>query len=93
MDVRQARISVAVRDAAGKLVMESVIETKATTILEFVRGLNGSLYVAFEEGTSTAWLHDLRLGDKRYCYPLTVTDYCSPLPVCCVKRWSPPAKS
>jgi transposase len=39
--------------------MESVIETKAGTILEFIRGLRGTLYVAFEEGTSAAWLHDL----------------------------------
>ena len=59
MDVHQASISIAVRDASGKLVMESVVETKATTILEFFRGLSGSLHVAFEEGTSAAWLHDL----------------------------------
>ena len=59
LDVHQASISIAVRDSSGKLVMESVIETKATTILEFLRGLSGSLCVAFEEGTSAAWLHDL----------------------------------
>jgi hypothetical protein len=27
--------------------------------LEFIRGLNGSLWVTFEEGTSAAWLQDL----------------------------------
>jgi hypothetical protein len=43
MDVHQATISVAVMDAAGKLVMESIIETKASTILEFLQGLRGSL--------------------------------------------------
>jgi hypothetical protein len=59
MDVHQASISVAVRDAAGKLVMESIIETKAATILEFIQGLRGSLWVTFEEGTSAAWLYDL----------------------------------
>ena len=59
MDVHQATISVAVRDAAGKLVMESTVETKATTILDFIHGVRGSLWVAFEEGTSAAWLHDL----------------------------------
>src|ERR1051325_4984495 len=59
MDVHQTSISIAVRDGTGKLVMESVIETKATTILEFVKGLRGSLWVAFEEGTSAAWLHDM----------------------------------
>jgi transposase len=59
MDVHQASISIAVRDSSGKLVMESIIETKATTVLEFVKGLNGSLRVTFEEGTSAAWLYDL----------------------------------
>jgi hypothetical protein len=52
-------ISVAVRDAAGKLVTESIIETKATTILEFVRGIRGSVWITFEEGTSADWLYDL----------------------------------
>src|SRR5258706_15885125 len=59
MDVHQTSISVAVRDGTGKLVMECVIETKAATVLEFIRGLRGSLWVAFEEGTSAAWLYDL----------------------------------
>jgi transposase len=59
MDVHQASISVAVRDAAGKLLMECIIETKAATILEFIQELHGSLWVAFEEGTSAAWLYDL----------------------------------
>jgi hypothetical protein len=32
---------------------------RAATILEFLQGLRGCLSVTFEEGTSTAWLHDL----------------------------------
>ena len=59
MDVHKATISVAVRNAAGKLTMESTIETKAATILEFVHGLGGSLSVTFEEGTGAGWLYDL----------------------------------
>ena len=59
MDVHQATISVAVRDSAGKLIMECILETKAATILEFIDGLRGTLSVTFEEGTSAAWLHDL----------------------------------
>jgi integrase-like protein len=59
MDVHQATISIAVRDARGNLVMEAILETKAETILQFIRGLRGSLYVTFEEGTWAAWLHDL----------------------------------
>jgi transposase len=59
MDVHQATIVVAVRDETGKLVMESILETKAKTILEFIRGLGGSLWVTLEEGTSAAWLYEL----------------------------------
>src|SRR5439155_23825825 len=59
MDVHKATISVAVRDAAGKLIMESVIETKTSTILQFIQGLRGDLHVTFEEGTWAAWLFDL----------------------------------
>jgi transposase len=59
LDVHQATISLAVLDAAGKLVMEAILETKAETILQFIRGLRGSLHVTFEEGTCAAWLHDL----------------------------------
>ena len=59
MDTHQATISVAVRDSRGNLVMEAILETKAETILQFIRGLRGSLQVTFEEGTWAAWLYDL----------------------------------
>ena len=38
LDVHQATISVAVIDSKGKLIMESILETKAATILEFLAG-------------------------------------------------------
>ena len=59
MDVHKETISIAVLNASGKLVMESLLETKASTILQFVQGLRGSLQVTFEEGTWAAWLYDL----------------------------------
>ena len=59
LDVHQATISVAVVDSQGKVVMESILETKASTLLEFLAGLRGSLFVTFEEGTWAAWLYDL----------------------------------
>jgi hypothetical protein len=39
--------------------MESVIETKASSILQFLHGLRAELHVTWEEGTWTAWLYDL----------------------------------
>src|SRR5215831_12842180 len=59
MDVHKQSISIAVRNAAGKIVMECVIETKANTIVQFFDGLRGEVQVTFEEGTWAAWLHDL----------------------------------
>lgn len=71
MDVHQATISAAVRDAHGKLIMECLLETKAATIVEFIEGLQGTLSLTFEEGTSAAWLHDLL---KPYVSRLVVCD-------------------
>jgi transposase len=59
MDVHKESISIAVRNSVGKVVMECVIETKASMILQFINGLRGDLQVTFEEGTSAAWLYDL----------------------------------
>jgi hypothetical protein len=39
--------------------MESLIETKAIAILQFIQGLRGALHVTLEEGTWAAWLYDL----------------------------------
>jgi Transposase len=59
MDVHKETTSVAVMNALGKVVMESILETKAATIVQFFRGLRGNLLVTFEEGTWAAWLYDL----------------------------------
>ena len=72
LDVHQATISVAVMNSTGKLVMESILETKAATILEFFAGLRGTLWVTFEEGTWAAWLYDLlkaRVAKLVVCNP------------------------
>src|SRR2546422_11769883 len=59
MDVHKESISSAVMNASGKIVMECVIETKASMILQFMNGLRGDLHVTFEEGTWASWLYDL----------------------------------
>jgi hypothetical protein len=51
MDVHEATISAAVKNAQGKLLMECVLETKA------------ALALTFEEGILAAWLHDLLKPD------------------------------
>jgi transposase len=59
LDVHQATISAVVLDSTGRVVMESILETKAATVLDFIHGLRGTVQVTFEEGTCAAWLHDL----------------------------------
>src|SRR5260370_15748023 len=59
MDVHKESISIAVMNSAGKIVMECVIETKGSMILQFINGLRGDVQVTFEEGTLAAWLYDL----------------------------------
>ena len=72
MDVHKESISIAVRNDAGKIVMESVIETRANAILDFIHGLRGELQITFEEGTWATWLYDLlkpHVGKLVVCDP------------------------
>jgi hypothetical protein len=59
MDVHKQSISIAVMNSAGKIVMESAIETKASMILQFIDGLRGDLQVTQELshrcGINTFW--------------------------------------
>lgn len=59
MDVHQASTSIAVMNGQGKLISESLIETKAQTIIDYLKGLSGEVHVTFEEGTQAEWLYDL----------------------------------
>src|SRR6202050_1460157 len=59
MDVHKEAIVIAVLNESGKQVLESVIETRASSILQFLHGLRGELHVTWEEGTWAAWLYDL----------------------------------
>ncbi len=71
LDVHTEATTVAVMNSAGKLIMESIIETKAITIRQFIQGLRGDLHVTFEEGTWAAWLYDLL---KPYVTKVVVCD-------------------
>jgi len=59
MDVHNEAVVIAVLSGGGKLVMESIVETKASSILQFIQGLRGELHVTWEEGTWASWLYDL----------------------------------
>jgi hypothetical protein len=59
IDVHKEAVVIAVRNSAGQLVMESIVETKTSSLLQFIHGLEGELHVTWEEGTWAAWLYDL----------------------------------
>jgi hypothetical protein len=50
---------IAVLNGTGKLVMESIEETKASNILQFIQDLRSELYATWEEETWAAWVYDL----------------------------------
>ena len=71
MDIHKETISIAVMNGEGKVVMESIIETKASTILQCIQGIHGDLHVTLEEGTWAAWLYD-RMSNERLMYSVGI---------------------
>jgi len=62
LDVHRDSISVAVLDREGKVVKQTVIETKAAAVLRLLQELRGTLHVVLEEGTWSTWLYELLQG-------------------------------
>ena len=65
LDVHQATTVAAVREESGRVIARSVIPTEASVLVEFFRGMRGTIHVAFEEGTQAQWLHDLLRARRR----------------------------
>jgi transposase len=61
LDVHQATTVAAVRTEHGRVILRGILATEQTALLEFFRGMRGSVHVAFEEGTQAQWLYDLLL--------------------------------
>ena len=56
LDVHQATTVVAVQDAEGKLVFETIVETEGGRITRLLEGLSGPMHVALEETTQAELL-------------------------------------
>jgi len=56
-DVHKDSTTAAVLDAQGNLVMQVTLRTEGNVLVDFLRGLRGSLHLTFEEGTYSAWLY------------------------------------
>ena len=59
MDVHQATTVIAVLDAEGKVILETIVATEAAAIIRLVQSLSGPLHVTFEETTQAAWLYEV----------------------------------
>jgi transposase len=59
MDVHQASIVIVVLNGAGRVVMQSIVETGAARVRDFIKQLQGKVYVTFEEGTQASWLYEV----------------------------------
>jgi len=59
MDVHKATIVIAVLDAFGKVVSQTIIETSTQAVRDFFKSMRGEIYVTFEEGNHAAWLFDV----------------------------------
>ena len=59
IDVHQATSVFAIRNQKGKVLAEGILETKTSTIVDFLKSQRGTLLVTFEEGTYANWLYDV----------------------------------
>jgi transposase len=48
-----------VREEGGRVIVRSIFPTEEQVLVDFFRGMRGSVHVTFEEGTQAQWLHDL----------------------------------
>ncbi len=59
MDVHKATIVIAVLDAFGKVISQTIIETSTQALRDFFKSMRGEIHVTFEEGNHAAWLFDV----------------------------------
>ena len=59
MDVHQAMTVIAVLDADGKVILETMVPTEAAAIIRLVQSLSAPLRVTFEETTQAEWLYEV----------------------------------
>ena len=62
MDVHQSTTVVAVLNADGRVVWETIVATEARAIIDVLERVSGSLHVTFEESTQAGWLYDVVRG-------------------------------
>ncbi len=59
LDVHQASTVCSVRTEGGGVIARMIVPTEQAAIVDFMRGMRGTIHVAMEEGAQAQWLHDL----------------------------------
>jgi transposase len=59
IDVHAQSCTVAVLGPTGKQIWSTVVETNGEALVRTVAGVAGRRHICFEEGTQSAWLHEL----------------------------------
>jgi transposase len=59
IDVHKQSSTIAVMSSSGKRLASHVVETNGEALVSTMQGIRGILHVCLEEGTQSAWLHEL----------------------------------
>jgi transposase len=59
IDLHQSTCVIALHDEHGKAISESIVKTDAEALRNHFRGLSGTIHVALEVGTQSAWLYEI----------------------------------
>lgn len=59
LDVHAQSCTMAVVGPSGKRLKSHVVETNGRALVDAIRSVAGTRYLCFEEGTQSAWLHEL----------------------------------
>lgn len=59
LDAHSGTCTLAVMSQAGRRLTSRVVETNGSALIEGVRSMPGDIHLCLEEGTQSAWLHEL----------------------------------
>jgi hypothetical protein len=81
IDVHRATSVVVMLDSKGKVVLETVVATKAAAMIRLLRAIDGLLHVTFEETIKAVVLGSLRSPESQRGYRHAIDEfiawYCS----------------
>src|SRR5574341_1541771 len=59
LDAHPVSCTLAVMGPSGKRLKSMVVETNGSALVEAVKSIHGRVHLCLEEGTQSAWLHEL----------------------------------